>query len=139
MGQLKKIVYPEAFKAKCIREHWDFENDLQSILERSGHKADFWGKYKQRLQFLDDRQEKCISKYDWFEKLTQADGLYSMMFNKSQKNIRILFTFIEYNKIKYALLLYAFEEKDNKNMSRYSYSTRIPLAQKRLQEVLKDD
>lgn len=139
MDRLEKVVYPETFEGKHVREHWEFENDLKSILERSGHKADFWGKYQQRLQFLDNRQKECIIKSDWFEKLKQADGLYSMLFNKSQKNIRILFTFIECNKLKCALLLYAFEEKDNKNMSKYSYSTRIPLAKKRQQEVLKDD
>jgi len=139
MSRLGEVLYPEVFKAKRIRTHWNFENDLQDILEKSGHKADFWGKYKQRLQFLDDRQKECVLKSDWFEKLKQADGLYSMIFNRTQKNIRILFTFIEYNKLKYALLLYAFEEKDNKNMSQYSYSTRIPLAQKRLKEVIGDD
>ncbi len=139
MGRLGDILYPEAFKAKYIKTHWDFEDDLQDILERSGQKADFWGKYRQRLQFLDDRQNACILRSDWFEKLKQADGLYSMKFNKSQKNIRILFTFIEYNKLKCALLLYAFEEKDDKNMSRYSYSTRIPMAQKRLKEVMEGD
>ena len=139
MNRLGKILYPEVFNMKCIKTHWDFEKDLRNILERSGHKADFWGKYKQRLQFLDNRQEECILKHDWFEKLIQAEGIYSMKFNKSQKNIRILFTFIEYNKLKYALLLYAFEEKDSNKMSRYSYTTRIPLAQKRLKEVIKGD
>ncbi|MDD3898412.1 MAG: hypothetical protein PHE82_05640 [Syntrophomonadaceae bacterium] len=139
MSRLGEVLYPEVFKAKRIRTHWNFENDLQDILERSGHKADFWGKYKQRLQFLDDRQKECVLKSDWFEELKQADGLYSMKFNRSQKNIRILFAFIKYNKLKCALLLYAFEEKDNKNMSRYSYSTRIPLAQERLKEVMEDD
>jgi len=109
------------------------------MLERSGHKDDFRGKYRQRLQFLDNHQEKCILKSDWFEELKQADGLYTMKFNKSQKNIRILFTFIKYKGFKYALLLSAFEEKDNKNMSHYSYSAHIPLARKRIKEVIEDD
>lgn len=80
-------------------------------------------------------------KSDWFEKLKQADGLYAIKFNKSQSNIRILFAFIEIecNRLRYALLLCAFEEKDHKNMSQYSYSKYIPLAQKRLKEVINDD
>jgi hypothetical protein len=139
VDHLGKILYPEEFKAKYIRTHWDFENDLQNVLERSGFKDDFRGKYKQRLKFLDERQEKCILKNDWFEELKQTNGLYAMKFNKSQKNIRILFTFIKYKGIRYALLLNVFEEKDNKNMSQNSYGKHISLAQKRLKEVINND
>lgn len=139
MNRMGNILYPEVFNAKYIRTHFDFEVDLTNMLERSGQRADFWGKYKQRLRFLDERKEKCVLKSDWFEELRQAKGLYSMIFDKSQKNIRILFAFIEYNKVKYALLLCAFEEKDNKKKSQYSYSTRIPIARKRLEEVLNND
>ncbi|OLN33080.1 hypothetical protein [Desulfosporosinus metallidurans] len=139
MNRMGNILYPEVFNSKYIRTHFEFEVDLTNMLERSGQKADFWGKYKQRLRFLDERKEKCVLKSDWFEELRQAEGLYSMIFDKSQKNIRILFAFIEYNKVKYALLLCAFEEKDNKKKSQYCYSTRIPIAQKRLKEVLYND
>jgi len=139
MNRMGNILDPEDFNAKYIRTHFDFEADLTSMLERSGQKADFWGKYKLRLRFLDERKEKCVLKSDWFEELRQAEGLYSMKFDKSQKNIRILFAFIACNKVKYALLLCAFEEKDNKKKSLYSYSKRIPIAQKRLKEVLDND
>lgn len=139
MNRIGKILYPEAFNSKYIRTHFDFESDLTNMLERSGLKADFLGKYKQRLRFLDERKEKSILKQDWFEELKQADELYVMRFDKSQKNIRILFSFIEYNKVKYALLLCAFEEKDNKKKSQNSYSTGIPIARKRLEEVYYND
>lgn len=139
MNRTGNILYPEVFNAKYIRTHFDFEVDLANMLERSGQKADFLGKYRQRLRFLDDRKEKCVLKSDWFEELKQADGLYSMIFDKSQKNIRIIFTFIHYKKVKYALLLCAFQEKDHKNKSQYSYSTKIPIARKRLEEVLAND
>ena len=139
MNRMGNIFYPEVFNAKYIRTHFDFEIDLTNMLERSGQKADFLGKYKQRLRFLDDRKEKCVLKSDWFEELKQADGLYSMIFDKSQKNIRMLFTFIEYKKVNYALLLCAFQEKDHKNKSQYCYSTKIPIARKRLEEVLAND
>ncbi len=138
MKGIEKVFYPEAFNSKHIRTHRDFEDDLKAILERSGNKAEFCGRYKQRLRFLDERYERCVLKRDWFEKLRHADGLFSMKFNKVQKNIRIIFTFVEYKGVKYALLLYVFEEKDNKNKSQYSYNTAIPIAQNRLKEVLKD-
>lgn len=136
MKCIGNILYPEAFNAKYIRTHLNFEIDLIDLLERSGKKADFWGKYRQRLRFLDERKEQCVLKSDWFEELRRTDGLYSMKFKKSQKNIRILFAFIEYNSVKYALLLYVFEEKDNTNKSHYSYSAGISVAEKRLKEVL---
>ncbi len=139
MNRIGNILYPEAFNAKYIRTYFNFEIDLTNLLDRSGKKVDFWGKYRQRLRFLDERKEKCVLKSDWFEELKQTDGLYSMKFNKSQKNIRIFFAFIEYNSVKYALLLCAFEEKDNTNKSQNSYSAGIPVAQKRLKEVLDND
>ena len=56
---------------------------------------------------------------------------------KGDKNIRIIFTFVAYKGSEYAILLYPFEEKDDKNKGQYSYDTAKPIAQKRLQEVLK--
>lgn len=136
MNRLGKVLYPETFYGKYIRTHWDFETDLKNILERSGRKADFSSKYKQRLRFLDERKKECTQRSNWFEDLKYTDNLYSILFDKNEKNIRILFSFIEYKGVDYALLLYAFEEKDRKGRSRYSYSTGIPIAQRRLKEVL---
>lgn len=136
MNKFSKVFYPEAFNSIYIKRHLDFEDDLKDILKRSGHKDVFWGKFRQRLTFLENKREKCIQKRDWFEKLKQANNFYSMRFNKTQKNIRMIFTFIEYKNAKYAILLYPFEEKDNKNKSRFSYDTAIPIAQNRLKEVL---
>jgi hypothetical protein len=52
MNRWGKVLYPEAFKGGYIRTHWDYENDLKDILERSGKKDDFTSKYKMRLKFL---------------------------------------------------------------------------------------
>lgn len=85
MTSLNKVVYPKAFKTKYIKIHWDFEQDLKLLLERSGLKEDFWGKYLQRLRFLEDRLEKCITRNNWFEQLknkNEQDTLYAMRFNK---------------------------------------------------------
>ena len=78
-------------------------------------------------------------KIGWFEKLKKADGLYAIKFDKSQKNIRILFAFINFKGEKYAILLYGFEEKDSKKQSKYSYHKAISVAQKSLGEVIKSD
>ena len=130
------IKYPQAFSGKYIRVHWEFENDLKEILEHSGLVKKFRQQYRQRLQHLGDRKEKCIHKNDWFEKLKHENDLYSMKF-KGEKNIRIIFAFIAYEDNEYAVLLYPFEEKDRTKGGQHSYGTAIPIAQKRLQEVTK--
>lgn len=79
-AKFTKVTYPQAFDSQYIRVHWEFENDLKDILERSGHRGS-----------------------------------------------------------EYAILLYPFEEKDNKNRSQWGYDSAKPIAQKRLEEVVGDD
>jgi len=134
MSRLGKVHYPEAFNGEYIRTHWEFEQDLQKILEQSGHKADFWSKFKQRLKFLDERKRECVRKRDWFEKLKHEDDLYSLKF-KDKRNIRILFAFVAYENIEYAILLYPFEERGGKPKS-YGYEKASQIARKRLKEVV---
>jgi hypothetical protein len=51
-----------------------------------------------------------VLKRDWFETLKHTNKLYAIKI-KDDKNIRILFSFVEYKGTKYAILLHAFEEK----------------------------
>lgn len=135
MNRIGKVLYPEAFHGKYIRTHWQFEDDLKGILERSGQKSNFTNKYKQRLRFLDERSKECVQRRSWFEKLRHVQDLWAIIFDKDEKNIRVLFSFVTLHGVEYAILLYVFEEKDRKTSSRYSYSSAIPIAQKRLEEV----
>jgi hypothetical protein len=133
----KTICYPFEFQNAFIREHPEYENDLKDILERSGFKEKFRGLYKQRLKFLEERKELCIQRRDWFERLKHVDGdLYAIKF-KAQKNIRIIFCFIEYQEMKYAVLLYPFEEKESGKI-RGSYITANPTALSRYRGLLDD-
>ena len=136
-AKVTTITYPQAFNGQYIRVHWEFENDLKDILERSGQQQNFRQKIRQRLRHLDERRRDCVQKTDWFEKLKHEKDLYSMK-NKGSENIRILFAFAAYRGNEYAILLYPFEERDNKNRSLWGYDTAKPIAQKRLEEVLKD-
>ncbi|MDO9534416.1 MAG: hypothetical protein Q7J85_03580 [Bacillota bacterium] len=52
---------------------------------------------------------------------------------------KIYYPFICFKGEKYAILLHGFEEKDNKKQSKYSYDKAITVAQKRFEEVVKDD
>lgn len=136
MSHHAKVKYPQAFSGKYIRVHWEFEKDLKDILERSGLEENFWQKYRQRLKLLVERRHECIRKKDWFEKLRHEKDLYSMRF-KGNKNIRIIFAFVAYESYEYAILLYPFNEKDSTKGGKHSYSTALPIAQKRLEEVIK--
>ncbi|TCO60240.1 hypothetical protein EV203_12224 [Caldanaerobacter subterraneus] len=130
MEMLCKIIYPEQFHSVKIYIHPEVENELKNILEYSGYKERFIRMYRQRLKFLENYQNKCYQKGDWFEILKGTEGLYSMKF-KGAKNIRIIFKFVRYNKQNIALLLCAFEEKNDKD----SYRDAIQIAQKRLEEI----
>ncbi len=131
----KKIFYPAAFNSTTIREHPKYEDDLKDLIEKSGVKEKFWGLYKQRLTFLDEHSELCSQRTAWFEQLKWFDdGLFSMII-KSQKNIRVLFVFVEHKGTQYAILLYPFQEKESGKM-KDSYSGSAPIALKRLNGIL---
>ena len=132
------IHYPFKLDHKYIKAHWAFEDDLRNILEKSGSKEDISGKFKQRLKYLEETKEKCSLRKAWFERLKQADVLYAMRFDRSQKNIRILFAFISSGKQQYAVLLHGFEEKESKKLSKFGYDKAISVALKRYEEVIND-
>ncbi len=132
MGTLGKVYYPIRFFSKKIFYHPEFENDLRDLIEKSGFEGKFKLLFKQRLQFLEERMSKCIEKRDWFKKLKYADDLFAIRFNQQIKNIRIIFTFIDYSRRQIAILLCTFEEKDKKD-----YAKAIELATKRRIEILR--
>ncbi len=130
----KKIIYPAAFNSKTIREHPEYESDLKELIEKSGLRGKFWGLYKQRLKFLDEHSELCRLKKDWLEQLKWFEGdLFSMKI-KFEKNIRILFAFVEHEGTQYAILLHPFQEKES-GKKKDSYKAAAPVALKRLNEI----
>ncbi|MCL0063344.1 hypothetical protein M1N11_04185 [Peptococcaceae bacterium] len=132
--KIENILYPEIFGTQHIYAYNKFNEELKEIIENSGYKREFIRKYRKCLKFLEKLKENCI-KQKSFERLSSYENIYSMRF-MGEKNIRILFTFIEENKKKFAVLLCAFQEKDNKNKSKYSYNNAVKVAQKRIKEIL---
>jgi hypothetical protein len=130
----KKIFYPAAFNSTTIREHPKYEDDLKDLIEKSGVKNKFWGLYKQRLTFLKEHSELCSQRTAWFEHLKWFDeDLFSMII-KFEKNIRILFTFVEHEGTQYAILLHPFQEKES-GKKKDSYKAAAPVALKRLNDI----
>ncbi len=138
MSSLENVLYPKEYKSGYIKEHPKYKGELKDLIERSGFKDKFWNLYKNKLRWLEKERENCIERDNWFELLKYADGnIYSMIF-KTQKNIRILFGFVDLMGNQHAVLLHPFEEKDRKKSGK-CYRTAIPIAQARLWEVYKND
>jgi hypothetical protein len=130
----KKIIYPATFNSNLIREHPSYEDDLKNLIEKSGLKDKFWGQYRERLRFLDEESELCSQRTAWFEQLSYIDDdLWSMKI-KLQKNIRILFAFVEHQGIQYAILLSPFQEKE-RGKTKDSYKAATSVALKRLHDI----
>ena len=136
---IKNVLYPEEFRSSYIKEHPKYENDLRELIERSGFRDKFRGLYRQRLKYLEERRKRCVLRENWFELLKHIDGELCVIKFKTQKNIRILFCFIEYPEMECAVLLYPFKEKKSgKSKGKDSYSNAITIALSRSKEVLPD-
>ncbi|ABR49273.1 hypothetical protein Amet_3134 [Alkaliphilus metalliredigens QYMF] len=130
IDKISNIIYPELFKTKYIYVYNTLNEELRELIEESGYKKDFIKKYRRSLRMLEDLRENC-TKHKTFEKLTDAKDIFSMRLI-GQKNIRILFTFVQLNNRDIAVLLYAFQEKDNKNNSKTSYNNAIGIVEERI-------
>lgn len=126
-----KIEYPFSVDESYIKAHYQQENELKKILEKSGHKDEFVNKFRMRLKFLADRRKLCCQKSAWFE-ILKNESLYSMKI-KGKKNVRILFSIVIDNNTEFAILLVSFEEKETKN-----YKKPIDIAKKRLVELFEE-
>lgn len=118
------IIYPfgSKYPTEYIKVYCTFNKELEDMIENSGYKKVFLGKYQKSLKFLEGLKTKCcLGKSDLFEKLLDEDNLYSIRL-LGEKNIRIPFSFISINGNGKAILLNVFEEK---NKSDYENGKRI--------------
>jgi len=134
INRIANIIYPEFYETQYIFVYYKLNNELKAIIEESGYKNEFVKKYNKSLRFLENLKQNCIHQRKLFEKLTECKDLYSiMLFGK--KNIRVLFTFMDVKTQKNTILLYSFEEKDDKNNSNYGYIKAIEIANDRIIEI----
>lgn len=120
-------------KIRCGEEyvvyHWDFEIDVNKLISQSGYYDQFIKKFAKAVRILEGLKHQCVECSSLFEKLKRTEDLYSIRI-KGQKNIRILFSFLNYEDSEKAILLVCFEEKGGKD-----YSDWIPVANNRLMEI----
>jgi len=133
--KMAKIIYPVSFNTQYVYAYRELNDELRDLIETSGYKNEFTRKYRRSLLMLENLKENC-TKQKTFEKLTNEKDLYSIRL-KGEKNIRILFTFAKLNKSDIVILLYAFQEKDQKNKSKTSYSKAIEIAHERINNLKK--
>ena len=105
--------------------------DLLELLSSSGVEKRFLKRLEKYLQQLREDGEKAIGKKgDPMEHLGGSSSLCSMRFPLGVSNIRILFA---YRNNKVYLLCSFYERQGHKNTE---YDAHIPVAQKRLAEIL---
>jgi len=134
INRIANIIYPEFYQTPYIFAYYKLNSELKAMIEESGYKNEFIKKYNKSLRFLENLKQNCINQRKLFEKLTECKDLYSIMIF-GNKNIRILFTFLDIKARKNAILLYSFEEKDDKNNSNYGYTKAIDIATDRIREI----
>lgn len=122
---LQKILYPEEYETDYIFTYPSFNEELKDLIGKSGYVREFKIKYHKSLRFLEQLRTNCIMQRKVFEKLLNAQGMYSIIL-KGEKNLRIIFDFQAVNGKEIAVLYTCFQEKRTKD-----YSQEIKEAQHR--------
>lgn len=80
--ELQKILYPENYVTSFIFTYPTFNDELKELISKSGYVKEFKIKYYKSLRFLEQLRRNCIMQSKLFEKLLDADGIYSIMQKK---------------------------------------------------------
>lgn len=131
--KITKVVYPEKFEGSYVNAHEEFNDELKKIIGKSGEQKIFLKRHRNSLKILEKYRTNCTL-HNNFEELKKTNALFSMRL-KGRMNIRILFAFFTVRGKEKAILLYSFQEKNDKKQSKNSYSTAIPIANKRRIEI----
>ena len=132
--KISKVLYPDFFNSDYINAYIELNDELKKLIDLSGYKDDFTRKIRNALRMLENLKRNC-TRQKTFERLTKNGDIYSIRLI-GKKNIRILFMFIDDCGREVVILLYAFEEKDKKSKSKYSYNAAIDIAKNRINKIL---
>jgi len=130
--KLKLLEFPNRLNENWCLMHPQCEDELRDIADASGNLRRLRSSFNSRMQYLKIHWENAVQHHEWFEKLSHEKNLYSMHIARVN-NLRILYV-LHGNQV---WLLCAFTERERKK--RDSYQRYIPVAQKRLKEVLEGD
>lgn len=125
INMLRDILY-------TVLAHVELLGELTDLIAGSGKEMKFIALLTARLQMLAARGIHATVMQE-FEPLRGSNGLYSMHLAGKDFNIRILYGFLPNGQ---PVLLHAFDKRGGKKMT--DYSTHIPVASLRLEEMRKD-
>lgn len=116
------------------------EKEVDSFFCALGINEEAIGRYarvfRQRLRVLGEYWHQC-NEAPHFKLLKHTDGpLYRFEIKGKELNLRVIFAFITIEQCEHAILLHAFHEKSDS--SRTNYKNAIPVATKRLRELLRE-
>jgi len=130
--RIGNITYPTAFRGGVFC-HPDVNEDLEGILGHSGCIGIVGAKLDKALVYLEANGRRAVNHQKWFEKLKGVDDMFSLHV-ACVANIRILYAFFEQKPV----LLYAFSEKAKGTAKTKSYAAAIPIALKRMEELINE-
>ncbi len=108
--------------------HEELINDLSKLISKSGQAEKFLTKFYQRCLILSELGKNAVSNNN-FEKLKHLDFEMFSLHIKTEKNIRILYSF---DGDTIVMLLCAFHERSGKKKT--DYTNYIPIAKQRIKE-----
>ena len=107
-------------------------DEILELVMGSGIEDQFFKKLITNIEMLKSLGPNVIQTKN-FEKLKNADDLYSMKFKGKNMNLRLLYS---YDVQSSAIMLHCFYEKDDSGKG--NYSSHIPIALERKQEMEKN-
>ena len=109
--------------------HDDVIDEIFDLVMGSGIERQFFKKLISNIELIKNLGSKAIENKN-FEKLRDAEDLYSMKFKGKNMNLRMLFS---YDVESSTIMLHCFYEREDSGKDRYS--SHIPIAIKRKKEM----
>ena len=110
--------------------HDDVIDEILDLVVGSGIERQFFKKLISNIELIKSLGLKVIENKN-FEKLKDADNLYSMKFKGKNMNLRMLYS---YDIKSSTIMLHCFYEREDSGKDRYS--SHIPIAIKRKKEMV---
>lgn len=125
----EKIILLQQLKSSNCIIHEGFVDDIQKLVMGTGNEKEFFRMVIKGIQLVKELGNDVLRLKN-FEKLKNAEELYSMKLKGSRFNYRVLYTFGENSN---TILLHLFFERDDAGKGRYE--THMPIALERMREL----
>ncbi len=111
-----------------VKYHEAVLDEIKELVLAKGIAEQFIRSFAKNVTLIEELG-RDVTKTNNFEKLSGADGLYSMKFKGRNMNLRMLYS---YDILSNTIFLHLFYERDDSGKE--SYNQHIPIAKKRMEE-----